>query len=140
MDTKLSSINVMTTTLKIFAVALAVVVLLNLVFLIFKERIREIATLKVIGRDIFSILLSLFYEILFMGFIGSLFGICLGYPLLVAVLSINKVDILHYIYNIKFSSFFFSFIIVVLTIISIMGFCYLKIKKINMIESLKSSE
>ncbi|MBQ8425092.1 MAG: ABC transporter permease [Clostridia bacterium] len=140
MNTKISSVSVMTSTLKVFAVALAIVVLFNLVFLISKERIREIATLKVIGRNISSIVFSLFLEILFMGVIGCFLGVFLGYPLLLAVLSINKVNILSYVSHIGFLSYFFSYLIVVLTVFSIMGICYLNVKRINMIESLKSME
>lgn len=139
-ETKISSISIMTTTLKIFAILLAVVVLMNLIFLILKERVREIATLKVIGRNIFSIVLSLFFEILFIGLLGVIVGMSLGYPLLIAVLSINKVDILHYIYHINFLSFVLTFVIVIITTLVMMLFCLYKVKKINMIESLKSME
>ena len=52
---KISSINSITTTLKVFAIMLAVVVLFNLIMLILKERTTDIATLKVVGQGIFSI-------------------------------------------------------------------------------------
>lgn len=137
-ENKISSINVMTTTLKIFAILLAVVVLLNLIFLILKERIREIATLKVLGKDSRLIILSIFFEILFMGLIGSILGMCFGYPLLVLVLSINKVEVMNFIYHISGLSYFISFVIVILTIAVVMFASSFKIRKIDMIESLKS--
>ena len=65
-DNKISSIDIMTTTLKVFAILLAVVVLLNLIFLILKERHKEIATLKVLGQENHIIGLSVLCEILIM--------------------------------------------------------------------------
>ena len=139
-ENKISSINVMTGTLKTFAIALAIVVLLNLIFLILKERIREIATLKVLGRDNLSIGISVFFEILFMSIIGSAVGMCLGYPLLVLVLSINKVEVMNYLFHINVLSYFLSLAIIFVTIVLVSLFCQIKIKKIDMIESLKSVE
>ena len=40
----------MTEAIKFYAISLAIVVLLNLIFLIVKERVREIATLKVLNN------------------------------------------------------------------------------------------
>lgn len=139
-ESKISSIDIMTTTLKIFAISLAVVVLLNLIFLILKERVREIATLKVLGKDSILIILSIFFEVLFMGVFGSVFGMCFGYPLLILVLSINKVEVMNFLYHINFSSYIFSFALVVLTIVFVMLISLVKVRKINMIESLKSME
>lgn len=137
-NNKISAISLMTGTLKFFAIALAIVVLLNLIFLILDERIREIATLKVLGRGIFSIGLSVFFEVLIMAFGGSILGGLLGFPLLILVLSINKVEVMNYLYHISVSSYFVSFSIIFLTIILVSLFCLIKVKKINMIESLKS--
>lgn len=137
---KVSSIDLMTATLKTFAILLAIVVLLNLIFLIVKERIREIATLKVLGVDIFQITLTIFCEILFMAVIGTAIGMCLGYPLLVLVLKINKVEIMNFLYYLKFPSFLLSLLIIFATIILSTALSFLKVKKVSMIESLKSVE
>lgn len=137
---KISSIDIMTNTLKFFAISLVVVVMLSLILLILKERVRELATLKVLGRSNFKVLLSLFFEILIMMILGGIVGIILGKPLLVFVLSINKIEAINYMFKINFVSFVLSALIVILTTIIIMAFCYRKIVKINMIESLKSVE
>lgn len=137
---RISTTTVMTEAIKFYAISLAIVVLLNLIFLIIKERIREIATMKVLGRDLVSILLSLFFEIIFMGLLGSIIGIMFGYPMLMLVLSINKVDNLNFIYKIGFSSFVSSFFVVISTILIMMLLCYYKVKNISMTDSLKSSE
>lgn len=137
---KISSISIMTTTLKVFAVSLAIVVMLNLILLILKERVKELATLKVLGKGNMLILFTLLFEIIFMALVGGAFGIVLGKPLLILVLSINKIEALNFLYVINFSSYLLSIIIVMLTIFVVMVLCYRKITKIDMIESLKSVE
>ncbi len=139
-ESKISSISLMTTTLKVFAILLAVIVLLNLIILILKERTREIATLKVLGQGNFSISLTIFFEVLFMALIGMVVGSLLGYPLLVLVLKINSVEVLNFIYHINALSYFLSVIIVFATIVTVSLFCLFKVKKVSMIESLKSVE
>lgn len=139
-ESKVSSIDLMTTTLKVFAISLAVVVLLNLIFLILKERVREIATLKVLGEGLMSITLSILFEILFMGIIGNFIGMLLGFPLLVWVLAINKVEVLNFIYYLSPLSFVWSSLLIFATIIIVCLLSVFKVKKINMIESLKSIE
>ena len=137
---KTSSISTMTTTIKIFAISLVIVVLFNFILLILKERIRELATLKVLGKTNYTIVLTLFFEILFMIIIGTVVGYFLGKPLLILVLSINKVEGLNFIYKISFSSYLLSFVLIFVTLIVVMALCYRKIRNINMIESLKTME
>lgn len=139
-NSKISSINLMTNTLEFFAIMLAVIVLLNLIFLILKERTRELATLKVLGKDMINITLSIYFEVLFMVIIGLIFGMALGYPLLVLVLMVNKVEVVNFLYHINILSYFLTVLIVLLTQILMTAFSYIKVKKINMIESLKSVE
>ncbi len=139
-NSKISSINLMTNTLKFFAIMLAIIVLLNLIFLILKERTRELATLKVLGKDMFNITLSIYFEVLFMVILGLIVGMVFGYPLLVLVLTVNKVEVVNFIYHLSFSSFIWTILLVILTHALMTVFCYFKVKKINMIESLKSVE
>ncbi len=139
-NNQLSSINLITATLKTFAILLAVVVLFNLIFLIISERIREIATLKVIGVNIFTVTLTIFFEILFMGILGTAVGMLCGFPVLVLLLTINKVEIINYIYYLSPVSFVLTALIVVATIAVVTLLCLVKVKKVNMIESLKSVE
>ncbi len=137
---KIGSINSIMTTLKVFAILLAVIVLFNLVMLILKERVKDIATMKVVGQNIFSIGLSIVFEMLIMSLIGTALGLVLGFPVLVLVLSINKVKILNYLYFINPFSYIFTFLIIFVTIIIIGLISLLWIKNINMIQSLKSVE
>ncbi len=139
-ENKISAIDLMTNTLKFFAIMLAIIVLLNLIFLILKERVKELATLKVLGQDMFHITLSIYFEILFMSLIGLVFGMCLGYPLMVLVLKVNRVQVFNFLYYISPLSFVWTTLIVLATQVVITALCFVKVKKVNMIESLKSVE
>lgn len=139
-ENKISSISLMTTTLKVFALALAIVVLLNLIFLILKERIKQIATLKVIGQNLMLVNLSVCLELLFIGVIGMVLGMLLGYPLLILVLMVNKVEIINFLYYISPLSFVLSAVIILSTILIISLLSMLKIKKVSMTQALKSTE
>lgn len=139
-DETIASIKVMTWTVKIFAILLAVVVLYNLALLNFKERVKDIATLKVLGFSRFEIATSFIIEILFLTFVGALIGLFFGYPLLVAVLSINENPLLSYIYHVKWSSYIFTILITCGSSLVInLFFAYLT-RKVEMVESLKSVE
>lgn len=74
----IGSIRIMTMTIKIFAILLAIVVLYNLALLNLKERSRDIATLKVLGFNRFEIGRTLMIEILILTVIGSLLGLVCG--------------------------------------------------------------
>ena len=139
-ENTISSIKVMTMTIKIFAILLAIVVLYNLALLNYKERTKDIATLKVLGFSKLEIGSSFIIEILFLTFVGSLLGLCFGKPLLIAVLSINENPILSYIYYIKPLSYVWTILLTCGTsfVINLM-FASLT-NRVQMVESLKSVE
>lgn len=139
-DDVISSIKVMTWTIKIFAILLAVVVLYNLALLNFKERTKDIATLKVLGFSKFEVASSFIIEIITLTFIGALIGLCFGYPLLVAVLSINENPLLSYIYHINPLSYGLTVLITCGTSLFINLFFAFLTNKVQMVESLKSVE
>lgn len=139
-DNALSSIKLMTLTVKIFAILLALVVLYNLAQLNFKERIRDIATLKVLGFNKAEIGFSLVFEILILTLVGSLIGLLFGYPIMVLVLSINENPFLTYVYHINSISYIYTVLITCGTSIVINIFLANLTGKVKMVESLKSVE
>lgn len=139
-DGYMTSIRSMTNTIKIFAIILAVIVLINLSILNFKERLRDLATLKVLGFSLFEIARSLIYETMILTVIGSLLGLCIGYPLEVLVLITNMTPIVSYSYAIFPLTFVISFLISVVTALIVNILMSLTIRKISMSESLKSIE
>ena len=136
----MSSIKTMTNTVKVFAILLAIVVLLNLGILNFNERIREIATLKVIGFNRISIAKSLIYEMMILVLIGSLLGLTIGLPFEIMVLSTNETAIASWNYYVSGLTYFISIIISLVTALFVTTGLSLKIKHVSMTESLKSVE
>ena len=108
--------------------------------LIIKERIKQIATLKVVGQNIFQITLSILIEISIICLVGLMFGMLIAYPLMILVLSSNKVDIMNFIYYISPLSFIFAFLIIIGVVLMMSVFSLIKIKKVSMVESLKTTE
>lgn len=136
----IGSIQVMTFTIKIFAILLAVVVLYNLALLNFKERTKDIATLKVLGFSRTEIGSSFMIEIIFLTFIGALIGLFFGKPLLIAVLSINENPFLSYIYYIQPQSYIWTICLTCgVSFIINLVFAILT-NRVKMVESLKSVE
>lgn len=136
----LGSIQTMTNVIKIFAILLSIVVIYNLIALNIQSRRRDIATMKVLGFHFKEIQLTLFKELVLLTFIGSSIGLLLGYPLTVLTLSINKTNLISFLYHVNVLTYFIAFLISIVTAIVLDLLLTLKIKKISMIESLKSVE
>ena len=130
----------MTNAVKVFAILLALVVLYNLSLMNFRERSRDIATLKVLGFKRKEIALSLLFETMSLTLIGAIIGVLLGYPFLYLVMGTNTVDLVEYLYFIKPVSFVFAFGLSFLTAFFVNFIFSMKTKKIKMVESLKSVE
>lgn len=139
-DESLGPISIIKITLQIFAFLLGVVVLYNLALLNYRERNRDIATLKVLGLTNVEIAKSLIYEMMILAVLGGLVGISLGYPMLVLLLSINEVDFITYIYNLTPLSYLLTFTFTTLTALVINLILFKQINNIKMVESLKSVE
>ena len=135
-----SSIRTMTGAVKVFAILLALVVIYNLGLLNFRERVREIATLKVLGFHTLEIGVGLLIETLSMTLIGILGGLALGYPFMQLVLIINQIEIIHYIYMIYPATYILaalgSFVVAFLVNLGLTT----RVRRIKAVESLKSVE
>jgi putative ABC transport system permease protein len=135
-----SSVKLMTMAIKVFAILLAVVCLINLALLNFKERTREIATMKVLGFSLQEIARSLIYEVLILTVVGSLLGLCIGYPLLYLILSINQNNYVSFLYYIEPASYILGVVLAVVTSLVVNIILSFFINKVPMVESLKSVE
>lgn len=137
-ESRLASINIMTNTIKIFAILLAIVVLYNLALLNFKDRIKDIATLKVLGFNLREIAASFLLEIIILTVFSSLIGLVLGYPLMYGVLVINENPLLSYIYHINVSSYLYTLLLTAGFGIVINLLMSAFVNKVKMVESLKA--
>ncbi len=139
-DDATAPIGIIVITLQVFAVLLGVVVLFNLALLNFKEKSRDIATLKVLGLSNVEISKSLIIEMMTLSIIGGLCGLLIGYPLMSLLLSINEVEFITYVYDLRVISYVLTFIFTTFTALIINLALFKQINKIKMVESLKSVE
>lgn len=136
----MSGISTMTMAVKVFAILLAVVVLYNLALMNYKDRTRDIATLKVLGFRRKEIALSLILETMVLTIIGALLGLLCGYPFMYLVLYVNRVPLVDFLYCVNPISYVISFAISVGVGFLVSGFLALLTNKVPMVESLKSVE
>ena len=120
--------------------ALAVIVLYNLTNININERIREIATIKVLGFNAKETAMYVFKENLSLSAIGSLVGLGLGYLLLLFVMSQIRIDMVYFKALVMPVSYVISIVLTMLSACVVDFIFYFKLDKINMAEALKSVE
>lgn len=140
LDNMLSSLNLVIIVLIISAGMLAFVVLYNLNTINITERQRELATLKVLGFYDPEVAVYVFRENILLTFIGAVVGIMLGKILHLFIIQTVEVDAAMFGRSIYLPSFLYSLLFTVGFSLLINGIMYFKLKKINMVESLKSVE
>lgn len=122
-----------------FACLLAVVVLYNLGLLSFTEIEREIATLKVLGFKTSALRKLLLTQNLWFTAIGFILGIPVGYYIL-AIMWESSGDSFYILPSISLTNFILTAIITFVLSILVNLMFSRKIKKLDMVESLKSGE
>ena len=119
---------------------LAAIVLYNLTNININERIREIATIKVLGFRADETAMYVFKENLALTVIGTVFGLELGYLLLAFVMSNIKIDMVWFKTVVEAPSYLWSALLTLMSAIIVDVIFYFKLDKINMAEALKSVE
>lgn len=138
-NTMTEALDLMVSVLTTFAIVLAVVVLYNLGLLSFTEIQRELATLKVLGFNSKSLRRLLLTQNLWFSTIGFILAIPGAY-ILMGIMMGSTGDEYCFPINIYLWNFVASFLITFgLSVLVNLAFSR-KIKKVNMVESLKSNE
>ena len=119
---------------------LAAIVLYNLTNININERIREIATIKVLGFRADETASYVFRENLSLTAAGSLFGLLLGYLLLQFVMSQIKIDMVWFKAVILPPSYIWALVLTMLSALIVDFIFYFRLDRINMAEALKSVE
>ena len=119
---------------------LAVTVLYNLTNINITERIREIATIKVLGFRADETAMYVFKENLSLTLAGAVLGLGLGYLLLLFVMSNIKIDLVWFKTLVQPLSYLWSFLLTIVSALLVDLIFYFKLEKINMAEALKSVE
>lgn len=122
------------------AMALAFVVLYNLNNINVNERIRELATLKVLGFYNGEVSAYIYRENIFLTIIGIALGLILGIPLNIAVVGIVDIDTLTFKTQLEPLSFVIAAAMTIIFAVLVNVKMHFKLKKISMVESLKSVE
>ncbi len=120
--------------------SLAFIVLYNLTNINITERIREIATIKVLGFYAKETADYVFRENLALTAIGAVLGLALGKWLHAFVMYQINIDMISFKTLIQPVSYLWSILFTFCFAMMVNGFMYFKLEKINMAESLKSVE
>lgn len=122
------------------AAALAFVVLYNLTNVNITERIREIATLKVLGFYDLEVSSYVFRESIVLSLVGALAGLGLGYALCMFVITTAELDEMMFGRSIHGSSYLLAFVVTAAFSLIVNLIMTKVLKKVSMVESLKSVE
>ena len=120
--------------------ALAFVVLVNLTQVNISERIREIATLKVLGFHDTEVDSYLFKEILLLSIAGAILGMPLGRLEHHFIMNIISMEMVMFGQTVKPLSYLMAFAITIGFTVLVLMFTKIPLKKVQMVESLKSVE
>lgn len=136
----LDSLNVVIWVLIISAGLLAFVVLYNLNNININERLRELATIKVLGFYDTELAAYVYRENVMLTVLGSVVGAVMGYYLHRYVMLTVEVDMLMFGRQIRPVSYLYSVLLTCAFSAFVNGIMFFKLKKIDMVESLKSVE
>ncbi len=138
--TMLRSVDLIVVVLVVSAAALAFIVLFNLTNINIEERVREIATLKVLGFTRRETNAYIFREVALLSIIGCVIGLAIGVPLENFVVTTAEVDQVMFGRTIHAASFAAGFVLTLLFAAASMLLMLPKLARIDMVESLKSNE
>ena len=122
------------------AALLAIIVLYNLTNININERIREIATIKVLGFNAGETASYVFKENLVLTVVGSFLGLGLGRLLLEFIMSQIKIDKVWFKPVLTETSCILAVVLTLLAAAAVTVIFYFKLETINMAEALKSVE
>ncbi|MEG2193073.1 MAG: FtsX-like permease family protein, partial [Oscillospiraceae bacterium] len=136
----MSKIDIIVIVLIISAGALAFIVLYNLTNINITERVKEIATIKVLGFTDKEVNAYVYRESIVLSIIGTVCGLVFGVFLHAFVILNIEVDMVMFGHTIKTMSYVYSAALTMVFSLLVNLFMRRKLKNINMVESMKSPE
>lgn len=136
----INSLNIVTVILIFAAMALAFIVLYNLNNINVNERIRELATLKVLGFYDGEVSAYIYRENVILTLIGIILGLFLGVFLNMAIIGVIDIDTVTFSTEVGIVSFVIAAVLTLVFAFIVNLAMHFKLKKISMVESLKSVE
>ena len=139
-STLLKALDLVVMVLILSASALAFIVLYNLSNINITERVREIATLEVLGSTDREVSQYIFRETILLTVLGIIFGLVLGRFLAFYVIETAEIDLVMFGRDIKWQSYVYATALTM--VFSLLNSLIMRrpIRKISMVESLKSVE
>lgn len=134
----ISVVDYVVAVLIISAILLAFIVLYNLTNINIEERLREIASLKVLGFTKREIYAYIFREVFLLSLLGDVFGLSVGVYLERFVVATAEVDYVMFSRTIHLESFVIAFVLTLVFTGLILLVMTPKLNRIDMVESLKS--
>ena len=136
----LEALDLVVLTIVVCAGLLAVIVLYNLTNINITERIREIATIKVLGFRSRESAAYVFKENLLLTTMGAVLGLPAGLLLLNFVMGKIRIDMIWMPARLSFQSYILAILLTMLSALLVDFALYFKLEKVNMAEALKSVE
>lgn len=137
---QMESLNSVVVILIVSAGALAFIVLYNLTNINIQERKSEIATIKVLGFYPKEVYDYVFRENIILAFIGSILGLGLGKVIHAYLIRTVEVDMAMFIRDVAYTSYLYAIVLTMIFTFLIDLFMRKVLRKIDMVESLKSIE
>ncbi|WKY47017.1 FtsX-like permease family protein [Eubacteriaceae bacterium ES3] len=139
-EDSMGSLNIVILVLILSAAALAGVVLYNLTNINISERVREIATIRVLGFYDMETYNYIFRENIVLALVGVIVGLFLGTGLNNLIINTMETDMTTFVREIELSSYLLAGALTMIFTLIINVVMTPIIKRINMVESLKSIE
>jgi len=136
----MDSLDVVTVVLIVSAASLAFVVLYNLTNINVSERIRELSTIKVLGFFDKEVTMYVYRENFVLTVMGILVGFVLGVIMHRFVLQTAELDIMRFLNQITWTSYLYSFLLMFFFSSLVMVVMHFKLKRIDMVEALKTQD
>ena len=138
--TSLESVDYAVALIIVCAAALAFVVLYNLTNINITERLRELATLKVLGFYDGELSAYIYRENVILTVLGTLLGMVLGKLLHQWLILTVEIDLLMFGRAISPTSYLWAALLTAVFSLTVNLFAHRKLKKLDMVESLKTVE
>ncbi len=138
--TMLQTLSLVIIVLIVSAGVLAFIVLYNLTNININERIREIATLKVLGHYDNEVSMYVFREIFLLTLLGTGAGLILGKVLVDFIIQTIEIDMVMFGREVHPASYFISVGITLLFAVIVTLVMHRYLKRVDMVEALKSVE
>ncbi len=136
----LDSLGYVVIILVISAGLLSFIVLYNLSSININERIKEIATIKVLGFRKHEVTAYIFRENLMLSIFGTALGLLLGIALHRMIIAVGEVDILMFARNAGFLSFLYSAVLSMVFSLCVNIVLRRNLERVDIVEALKSIE